>query len=195
MDSLSPVSTSTDFFAFGHSYDIQFTSLADLLSHHYLKVMDCSSEYTLSIDRSTKDVFWHGVVSFYKGALSKPQKLTSNLVINFTSTGEVGCDAGALRREFFEDALHEVSCRLFEGDNQARLIPKKDIGLELMFEVAGMIVAHSVLLSGPGLPCLSPTVFDYLSHGDVRHCYPTKDDVPLNLSTHELHTLIDEVCV
>ena len=46
-----------------------------------------------------------------------------------------------------------VSWRLFEGDNQARQIPKKDIGLELMFEVVGMIVAHSFLLSGPGLLC------------------------------------------
>ena len=73
-------------------------------------------------------------------------------------------------------------------------MPKKDVSLELLFEVAGMVVAHSILQEGPGIPCLSPAVFDYLTHGDVKHCYPTKDDIPLNISTHELITLIEEVC-
>ena len=39
---------------------------------------------------------------------------------------------------------------------------RKDVGLGLLFEVAGMLLRHSIIQGGPGFPCLSPTVFDYL---------------------------------
>lgn len=163
------------------------------LLNHCAKIVDQSSEYILSIDRSTPEHFWLALTSFYKGAISKPQKLRKSLVVNFVNTGESGSDSGALRKEFFEDSLRAINFRLFEGEDDRR-VPKKDVSLELLFEVAGMVVAHSILQEGPGIPCLSPAVFDYLTHGDVKHCYPTKDDIPLNISTHELITLIEEVC-
>ena len=131
-------------------------------------------------------------MSFYKGAISKPQKLHSSFSVTFTNPGEVGSDAGALRKEFFEDAIMEVISRLFEGE-ETRKIPKKDISLEMLFEVAGMLVGHSVLNSGPGLPCLSPVIFDYLCYRNPKQCFPTKEDIPLNIATCELITFIDEV--
>ena len=67
------------------------------------------------------------------------------------------------------------------------------MSLELLFEVAGVLLGHSIVQDGPGFPCLSPAVFEYLSQGDVNCCYPTKYDIPLNISTHELITLIEEV--
>ena len=70
---------------------------------------------------------------------------------------------------------------------------EKDVGLELLFEVAGMLLGHSIIQGGPGFPCLSPAVVDFLKTYDVKLCYPTKDDIPLNISTHELITLIEEV--
>ena len=76
-------------------------------------------------------------------------------------TGEVGSDSGALRKEFFEDGIREVNSRLFEGDDNRR-VPKKDLTLETLFEIAGMLVAHSISHEGPGIPCLSPCVFQYL---------------------------------
>lgn len=155
-------------------------------------MLDQSSEYILSINRSTPEHFWLGVTSFYKGAIARPQKLKRLLVVNFIDSGELGSDAGALRKEFFEDALQQVNCQLFEGEDDRR-VPKKDIGLELLFEVAGMIVGHSILQNGPALPCLSAAVFEYLTHCDANLCYPTKDDIPLNISTHQLITLIEEV--
>ena len=170
----------------------QYTNVQVLLLDHARKVLDQSSEYILAIDRSTPEHFWLGVTSFYKGAIAKPQKLMRPLAVTFVNTGELGSDAGALKKEFFEYALREVNNQLFEGED-GRRVPKKDVGLELLFEVAGMLLGHSIIQGGPGFPCLSPAVFDYLRTCDVKLCYPTKDDIPLNISTHELITLIEEV--
>ena len=94
--------------------------------------------------------------------------------------------------EFFEDSLREVKNRLLEGEDTRR-IPKKEVSLELMFEVAGMIFADSVVQEGPAMLCMSPAIFDYLTHGDISRCYPVNEDVPFNLSTHHLITAIEEV--
>ena len=113
--------------------------------------------------------------------------------MNYIHTGEVGSDSGALRKEFFEDGIREVNSRLFEGDDNRR-VPKKDLTLETLFEIAGMLVAHSISHEGCSIPCLSQCVFPYLVYGNIQQCYPNKDDIPLNISTHELITLIEEVC-
>ena len=172
-----------------HGEHRQYTDVKVLLLDHAKSVVDHSSEYILSIDRSTPERFWLGVTSFYKGAIAKPQKLKRPLAVNFVNTGEHGSDAGALKKEFFEDALREVNNQLFEGEDELR-VPKKDLGLELLFEVAGMLLGHSIIQDGPAFPCLSVPIFDYVSCGT---CYPTKDDIPLNISTHELITLIEKV--
>ena len=69
-----------------------------------------------------------------KGNLKKMKK---NLVVNFINTGECGFDCGALKREFFKDALRSANEMLFEGEDNRR-IPRKDFSLELQFEVAGV---------------------------------------------------------
>ncbi len=168
------------------------THLQTLVCQHSSKVISEFSEFSLTVDRSNSEHFWSSVLSFYKGAIHKPEKLKRCLVVNFENSGEQGYDAGALRKEYFEDSLKEVNERLFEG-NECRRIPKKDISLELVFQVAGMIFAHSVLQGGPAMPCLSPVVFEFLIHGDTTKCLPLKDDIPLNMSTHELITAIEEV--
>ena len=73
------------------------------------------------------------VVAFYNGALKNPQKLRHCLNVHFTNPGEVGCDAGGIK-EFFEEAIYEVSYRLFEGDD-FRKVPKKDMDMEILFQV------------------------------------------------------------
>jgi hypothetical protein len=141
------------------SDSVFFDSLEDLLSAHRNKIVDEWSEYHLNIDRSSQDIFWSSIISFYKGAISKPQKLYKSFVVSFTNTGEVGSDSGALKKEFFEDALALVAVKLFEGENTNK-IPKKDFSLEISFKGAGMLVAHSILNSGPGFPCLSHAVMN-----------------------------------
>ena len=172
----------------------EYSSVQDVINHHSSKMVHQFSEYSLTVDRSSRDNFWMAVLSFYKGALRKPEKLKKCLTVTFVNSGEQGSDAGALKKEFFENSLREVNYRLLEGEDTRR-IPKKDVSLELMFEVAGMIFAHSIVQEGPAMPCMSPAIFDYLTHGDISRCYPVKEDIPLNLSTHHLITAIEEVYI
>ena len=165
------------------------TTLEGLLRKNSGHVIDQRSEYILSIDRTCKDHFWKMVEAFYKGGICRPHKLHRVLVIQFE---EVGADGGALRKEFIEDALKEMNDRLFEGTPDRR-IPKKDWDLQWAMEIAGMLIGHSVLQEGPAFGCVSPTVFDFLIAGDSSMCFPTKADIPLNLTTCDLLTFIDKV--
>ena len=88
--------------------------MESLLKDHAAKFVDDSSEYLLTVDRTTPEKLWIAVVTFYKGAKIRPNQLHKGLVVHFS--GEAGADAGALRREFFEDALNEADNRLFEGE-------------------------------------------------------------------------------
>ena len=51
-----------------------------------------------------------------------------------------------------------------------------------MYEIMGMMVAHSILL---GSLCLSPCMYQCMC-GHSEACYPTIDDIPLNLATYDL---------
>ena len=79
-----------------------------------------------------------------------PNKLKKQLVVSFSETGKIGADSGALHKEFFEDTLKEMNVRLFDGE-ECTHIPKKDYNLEVHFEMAGMLVVHSLLEEGPGM--------------------------------------------
>lgn len=153
------------------------------------QVIDQSSEYSISVNRTTADSLWLSAVSFYKGAMVRPAKLRKQLVVNFSETGEIGADSGALRKEFLEDALKEMNLSLFDGEESTR-IPKKDYNLQMHFEMAGMLVAHSVLQEGPGFPCMSEDVYDFIVKGE---CYPCKGNTPLDIGTVELHSFIEKV--
>ena len=171
----------------------EYSDLQSLVNSQSEKFIDKFSEFCLSVDRSSPEHFWMSVLSFYKGAICKPEKLKRSLVVTYERTGKQGCDAGALKKEFFEDSLKVINEHLFEGDERRR-IPKKNFSLELNFEVAGMVFAHSVFQEGPGMPCISPVVFEYLLHGDTSECFPVKEDIPMNLATCDLLTTIEKVC-
>lgn len=85
--------------------------------------------------------------------MKEPNRLARTLFADFE--GEDGIDAGVLRLEFFEQFLKEVKQRLFEGDEH--LIPRRSIGSKgCQFQVAGTVIAHSVLQEGPAFPFLAP---------------------------------------
>ena len=69
--------------------------------------------------------------------------------------------------DFFELFLDEIDFRLFTG-LPSRRVPRKDWGLENAFEVAGFVIAHSLLLGGPSFACLSPAVYSYILFGNVE---------------------------
>ena len=167
-------------------------SLQSLLQAHRNEIMESSSEHMLSVDRSTSQKIWQSAVCFYKSAMAQPVKLRKELIVQFDATGEVGADSGALRREFFEDAICQANLLLLEGEDDRRVL-KKDWGLEFLAEIMGMLVAHSIIQEGPGIPCLSPCMYEYLMKRKNDECYPVKEDIPLNIATHSLITFIEEV--
>ncbi len=161
--------------------------MQSILAAQASKVINPSASYCFEVDRSSKEAFWLSVVAFYKGCKAKPDKLKKELMIQFT--GEAGADSGALRREFFEDAIREANLNLLEGDDDCQIL-KKDWGMEPMYEMMGSLIAHSLLQNGPGLKCLSPATYDYLTN---QTCYPEAADIPLSMGTHELLSLISKV--
>ena len=74
--------------------------------------------------------------------MTKPLKLCQELIVQFDATGEVGADSGALRHEFFEDAIYQANLLLLGEDD--RHVLKKDWGMEFLVEIMGMLVAHSI---------------------------------------------------
>lgn len=158
---------------------------------HSKTVISTSSEYIFNVDRTSQDNLWLAAIAFYKGAMKKEEKLTKELVVQYN--GEVGADSGALRREFFEDALKQGNARLFDGESHNR-IPKKDWSFEFLFEIFGTLVSHSILQGGPGFPCLSSATFHYLVSGNPEYCFPEKEDIPLDIGTFSLITFIEKVC-
>ena len=61
--------------------------------------------------------------------------------------------------------------------------------------MAGVMVAHSLLQKGPGMPCLAPYVYEYLVSGEKEHAaaYGNYEDLPETSQTGVLKELIKRV--
>ncbi len=88
--------------------------------------------------------------------------------------------------------LCQANIHLFEDKDDRRIV-KKAWGIEFLYEVAGMLVAHSILQGGPGAHFMSPSMFQYISTGNTDEYYRVLEDIPLNMATHELIVLIKKV--
>ena len=141
-----------------------------------------------------KEKVWPRAIQFYKSAKFKEKRLRGRVCIEYVD--EEGIDAGAIRGDFFEKVITELNQKLFEGNEFSRL-PKKDQGMEQLFEIGGMMVAHSVIHGGPSLACINPTIHHYLLTDNIDEsimtCPLQVDDIPLNAGTFVLITLIKEV--
>ena len=140
----------------------------------------------LQIDRSR---LWRTALGFYKTMIHTPERLKFELRIEFNN--EEGIDAGALQRELL---LKELNTYMFEGAENRR-IPKKDSSLQQMFEVARIMMAHSMLQGGPGFPCLCPSIYNYLLNADKNSTLQDmkSTDIPVNAATYNLLEFINKV--
>lgn len=152
--------------------------------------IDYASPIEIVINR---DRFWRNGLNFYKNSLSNKKRLLQDFHVEFE--GEEGIDAGALKLDFFELMLQEINYQLFTG-LPTRRIPKKDWALEGMFEIAGVIIAHSIIHGGPSFPCLCPAVFDYIIYGEIDRALSglSVKDIPLNAATSPLLQFLEKVC-
>ena len=138
-----------------------------------------TDDYSLTVDR---DEVWRGALIFYKKALTNSDILRNNLTIAFK--GEDGLDAGAIKAEFFEMLLKEIQQRLFEGSEWS-MLPVKDSSKGLLFQLAGIIVSHSIAQGGPSFSALCPAVYFYLAGANPLYVLSQlkKQDIPLNAGT------------
>lgn len=166
------------------------TTGKDLIISHADRMVDVTTEHSIVVDRTSSGGLLDSMLSFYKKAKKDPGIMRKQLVVHFV--GENGCDTGALRKEFLEDSIKEMNTQLFDGSANNR-IPKKDWNLEILFEIFGMLIAHSVLQSGPCFPCLNAAVYSYIVSGNPGFCFPHKDDIPLDLGTESLISFITKV--
>ena len=138
-----------------------------------------TDDYSLTVDR---DEVWRGALLFYKKALCNSDILRNNLTVSFN--GEDGLDAGAIKAEFFEMLLKEIQQRLFEGSEWS-MLPVKDSSKGLLFQLAGIIVSHSIVQGGPSFSALCPAIYFYLADADPLYVLSQlrRQDIPLNAGT------------
>ena len=146
-----------------------------------------SEDEHLAIDRES---LWMDVMKFYKKCIGKPDILRRELSVSFKH--EDGLDGGAMKVEFFALVLQEVKNRLFEG-KKPNLIPIKDATKGLLFQLAGMIISHSVNQEASiGLPVLAPYLYAYIvgiPEEEIAFLV-RKEFIPLDASTAMLHDLV-----
>ena len=146
-----------------------------------------SDDEHLALDRES---FWMDIMKFYKKSISKPDVLKRELSISFKD--EDGLDGGAMKVEFFSLALQEVKKRLFEG-KEPNLIPIKDVTKGVLFQLAGVIISHSVSQQASnGFPALAPHIYAHIVGypEDEIALLMKKEFIPLDASTSLLHELL-----
>ena len=170
------------------------SSLQTISSVHTSHLMEDTDDLFLKIHKAD---LWPRALSFYKEMKSDVSKLHRNINIEFTD--EEGSDAGALKITFFEMLLRYIDAELFEGNPNKR-VPKKDWGLDVVMEIAGIMVGHSILCGGPGFNCLHPAHY-YMMHTGATSSealppefLPTVEDIPQSSGYCDLLDLIHQVC-
>ena len=129
---------------------------------------------------------------FYKSA--RKDELLRKLNVMFEGY-ENAVDAGALRLEIFGDLMREVNMNLFEGKEDHR-VPIYSWENVYLIKVAGIMVAHSLLHGGPGIPCLATSVYQYIVSGEREHSasFVISEDLPKTPQTETLTKFLNEVC-
>ena len=114
-------------------------------------------------------------------AITKPSFNPTNPV-RVTFIGEPAIDEGGPRREFFTIALATMveDVTMFHGPPHSKYFVHNVQGVRnRLFYFAGLFVAISLANGGPGLHCLSETVYSYMCHGLHLKRLPCKvDDIP-----------------
>lgn len=160
----------------------------EILRREISKLVNEDDDHFLHINRCE---IWKAGLTFYKQCMGNVSKLHRNLVVCFE--GEDGVDAGAIKAEFFNCLIEEMDKRFFEGRLHSR-VPKKSWG-NSHHVIAGMIIGHSLLQSGPAYPILAPSVYNYLCSAseDIvmqsTDMLPCIDDIPKDASTIAIHDL------
>ena len=170
-------------------------SLASVLSQYARSVLVPDRDFYLTLRR---DEIWPKGYQFYKAAKVDKKWLRWNLVVKYENRGRNRC-WHCYQGRFFSEFLKEVDQRLFEGSAYHR-VPKKDIGLETLFKLAGIMMVHSVVHGGPSFSRMCPLVHAFLMSGRIDEAVQicisniSVADIPHNAGTDSVINLINKVC-
>ena len=123
-------------------------------------------------------------------------ELKKNPEVHFV--GECDADVGSPTKEFFHTALASLNkidpiynFQLFTGEH-GHLVPLygADVHSSGCFEMAGKLLAHSVLHGGGSMEGLSPAIVEYLSTGSLEET--SKLVTSADLADVDLRMLIEE---
>ena len=161
-------------------------TLKDALNR-YQKCVDTERSKIIDVDRS---VLWKTALIFYKS--TPKDHLHRGLNVMFEGF-EDAVDAGALWLEL-GDLLRAIDKNLFEG-KQDRRVPVYSWENVYLIKMAGIMVAHSLLQNGPGMPCLAPYVYDFLVYGEKERAaaYVNFEDLPETPQTEVLMAFLKEI--
>ena len=127
--------------------------------------------------------------------MHNPDRLRKNLVVEFI--GEDGIDAAALKYDFLEVVMRRLISEMFETtEDPYSRIPRAEWGNQREFEIAGIIVAYSILQGGPGLGCLPPVLYALVISGSsdcLLDEFPVLNNVPRSAATFDLIELCEKV--
>ncbi len=146
-----------------------------IVSNHAKKVINFDEDVEISVVRNA---IWRKAKSFYKLAMNSPDRLQKNLVVEFI--GEEGIDAGALKYDFLEAVIRNVTSEMFETTgNPYKRVPRAEWGTERDFEMAGLMELLTFIISGSD-DCLLDE-------------FPRLEDVPRSAATYDLIELCEKV--
>lgn len=172
------------------------TSLVAMLTEYARNVTVSDRDFYLTLRR---DEIWSKGCQFYKAVKVDKRRLRWNLVVEYET--EEGIDAGtAIKGDFFCEFMKQVDHRLFEGSAYRR-VPKKDIGLESLFEFAGIMMVHSIVHGGPSFSRMCPLVHAFLMNDRVDEAVQacisnvSVEDIPHNAGTDSIINLMNMVSV
>lgn len=142
----------------------------------------------IDVDRG---LLWKTALMFYKS--SSKEHLYRKLNVMFEGM-EDAVDAGALSLEFFADLVRTINDKLFEGKAERR-VPQYSWENVYLMKMAGLMVAHSLLQKGPGMPCLAPYVYEFVVSGEKEHAaaYVHFEDLPQTSQTEVLVEFLKRV--
>ena len=138
------------------------------------RVMNMDEFESGPVLHTSRSGLWNKAKIFYKRGLYNTNLVKKNLVISFEE--EDGIDGGALRNEFFVSALKSMNKEFFEG-TPGRRLPRCHWGCEVELKIGGVLVSHSLLLGGPGFPCLHPAVYQLVCGEAVDELAVTAEDL------------------
>ena len=119
-------------------------------------------------------------------------------VINFDEDVEISMrrvDIWRKAKSFYKLAMHNPDC-LRKNLLLYYRIPRAEWGNQRDFEMAGIIVAHSILQGGPGLGCLPPVLYALVISGSsdcLLDEFPVLNNVPRSAATFDLIELCEKV--